>query len=385
MNNFEFYNPTKIIFGKNQISKISKEVKPYNKILLAYGKGSIKNNGVYDQVINALKGKDVVEFSGIESNPTYETLMNAVEIAKAKKVDFILAVGGGSVIDGCKFIAAAIDYKNGDPWKMLSEYDAFTSAVKLGTVLTIPATGSEMNGGAVITRKSSNEKLAFGSTLLMPVFSVLDPETMYSLPDIQISNGIIDAFIHITEQYLTYPVNADVQDAYSAALLKVLIKNGPKILKNRKDYDSNANLMWAATNALNGTLATGVPTDWATHMIGHELTAMFGIDHAQTLAIVLPGVLTVLKEQKSEKLLHFAKNVWDIEGQDNDEVIDAAINKTEKFFNDLGIKTRLSDYEISKESILVICNRLKERKYVKLGESKNINPKMVKTILNNRF
>ena len=385
MNNFEFYNPVKIIFGKNQISKISDEVKPFNKILLTYGQGSIKKNGVYKQVKDALDGKHIVEFGGIEANPVYETLMKAVEIAKKEKIDFILAVGGGSVIDCSKFIAAAINYENSDPWDMLSKYDSFDSAIKLGAVLTIPATGSEMNGNAVVTRKSTNEKLAFGSPLLMPVFSILDPETMYSLPNIQISNGIVDAFVHITEQYLTYSVNAAVQDAYAAALLKVLIQNGPRVLADRKDYDANANLMWAATNALNETLSVGVPTDWSTHMIGHELTAMYGIDHAQTLAIVLPGVLEIMKEKKQDKLLHFAKNVWGIEGDDKTLIINMAIKYTEDFFNSVGIKTKLSDYNIPNDAIQILCERLENRRYVKLGENRDINPEIVEQILQTRW
>jgi NADP-dependent alcohol dehydrogenase len=381
MNNFEFYNPVKILFGKDQIAKISEELKPYKKIMLTYGKGSIKTNGIYEQVIKALNGYDFIEFGGIEANPTYDTLIKAVHIAKQEKVDFILAVGGGSVIDGTKFIAAAIKYKNGDPWNILSKYDKFDDAVKLGAILTLPATGSEMNGNAVITRLSTNEKLAFGSPLLLPQFSVLDPQTMYSLPDIQISNGIVDAFVHIIEQYLTYPVNAAVQDGFAESLLRILIEHGPQVLANRTDYDANANLMWTATMALNGLLSTGVPTDWSTHMIGHELTALYGIDHAQTLAIVLPGVMQVMREQKSEKLLQYANNVWGIFGDDNNEVIDVAINETEQFFNSVGIKTKLHDYDLDDSVITIICERLKNRNFVKLGEKKNINPEKVEEIL----
>jgi NADP-dependent alcohol dehydrogenase len=385
MNNFSFYNPVRIHFGKNQIDKLAEEISGYNKIMLTYGMGSIKRNGIYDRVISILKDKEVIKFGGIEANPKYETLMNAVEIGRTHKVDFILAVGGGSVIDGSKFIAAAINYEGSEPWDMLSKYSKFNSAIKLGTILTLPATGSEMNDGAVITRKENNEKLAFGSPLLMPVFSILDPETMYSLPDIQISNGIVDAFVHTTEQYLTYPVNAAVQDAYSAALLKVIVHEGPKALKNRMDYDANANLMWAATNALNQALSMGVPTDWSTHMIGHEITALFGVDHAQTLAIVLPGVLSEMKEEKAQKLLHFAKNVWDINTSDEMKAMNLAIEKTESFFHSVGIKTRLSDYNIPESAIDNICIRLVAKNYVKLGENKNISPEIVKKILKSRI
>lgn len=381
MNNFEFYNPVKIYFGKDQIQKLSSELASYKKIMLVYGKGSIKANGVYQKIMKALEGKPVIEFSGVEANPTYETLMQAVELAKKENVDFLLAAGGGSVIDGTKFIAAAIKYDKGDPWDMLSKGKTFTDAVKLGTVLTLPATGSEMNAGAVITRKSCNEKLAFGSPLLYPVFSILDPETMYSLPDIQIANGIVDAFIHITEQYITYPANAAVQDAWAASLLKVLIAEGPKVLENRHDYDANANLMWAASMALNGLIGTGVPADWSTHMIGHEITALYGVDHAQTLAIVLPAVLTVMKDEKADKLLHFAEHVWGIQGLDKNEVIEAAITATENFFISLGIKVKLSDYDIPAEAIELICKKLEAKRYVKLGENKNISPDVVAQIL----
>lgn len=385
MKNFEFYNPVKIFFGRDQISKIAQELKPYSKIMLVYGQGSIKRNGVYDRVMTVLGEKNIVEFGGVEPNPVYETLMKAVELAKKEQVDFLLAVGGGSVIDGTKFIAAAVKYKGEDPWEMLSKYAKVEDALPLGSVLTLPATGSEMNGGSVITRKSCNEKLAFGSPLLLPKFSVLEPETMYSLPDIQIANGIVDAFVHITEQYLTYPLAGEVQDEWAASLLRVLIKNGPAVLQNRNDYDANANLMWAATMALNGLIAKGVAEDWSTHMIGHEITALYNIDHAQTLAIVLPGILRNRKEEKSAKILHFAKYVWGINSGNNDADIEEAILKTEQFFNSVGIKTRLSDYNIPETAIDIICKKLEDKKYVKLGENKNITPAVVNEVLRSRL
>lgn len=384
MKNFEFVNPVKIYFGKEQIEKLQIEMIPYKKIMLVYGKGSIKTNGVYDRIKSALKDKDVIEFSGVEANPVYETLMKAVAIAKKENVDFLLAAGGGSVIDGTKFIAAAIKYDRDDPWDMLSKGEKFNEAIKFGSVLTLPATGSEMNNGAVITRKSCNEKLAFGNPVLFPVFSILEPETMYSLPDAQIANGIADAFVHVTEQYITYPADAAVQDEWAASLLRVLISEGPKVLQDRHDYNANANLMWAATMALNGLLSAGVPSDWSTHMIGHEITALFGVDHAQTLAIVLPGVLTELKEQKREKLIHYANTVWGITGN-NDDVIIQAILKTEAFFNSIGIKTRLSDYAIPESAIGQICSKLENKRYVKLGEMKNVTPQLVEQILTSRY
>lgn len=385
MKNFEFYNPVRIIFGKENFSKLPELLLPYKKIMLAAGKGSIKENGIYDKIMLNIAARDIIEFWGIEPNPSYETLIKAVEIVKKENIDFILAVGGGSVIDGVKFICAAAKYEGDDPWDILSKGIKVKDAIKFGTVLTLPATGSEMNSNSVITRLSVNEKLAFSSTLLFPVFSILDPETMYSLPDTQIANGIVDAYVHIIEQYLTYPVNAAVQDAWSVALLKVLLEIGPKVLANRYDYEENANLMWAATMALNGLLSTGVPTDWSTHMIGHELTAMYGIDHAKTLAIVLPGVLNIMKEYKNQKLLHYASEVWKIESINPDDAIEEAIKKTENFFISLGIKTRLSDYGIGMRGIEEVCARLERKNYIKLGENKNINTEIVREILKTRL
>lgn len=385
MNNFSFYNPVKIHFGKAQITeKLPKEIGTYNKIMLCFGGGSIKSNGVYNQVIEALNGKSFVEFSGIEPNPDYETLMKAVELAKNESVDFILAVGGGSVIDGVKFIAAAVFYNHGEPWEILSKRAKITKALPFGAVLTLPATGSEMNSNAVISRRETNEKLDFSNRNSFPVFSILDPETMYSLPDTQISNGIVDSFVHVTEQYLTYPVNAPIQDRFAESILRTLIEEGPKLLKNRNDYESNANLMWASTMALNGLLRCGVPEDWSTHMIGHELTALFGIDHAKTLAIVLPGVLTILQDPKKQKLLQYGNRVWNINGNEADS-IEEIIDVTEGFFQRLGIRTRLRDYKISQNDIDVICKRLEDRGYVELGENKNVSPDMVRKILESRL
>ncbi len=381
MKNFEYYNPVRVIFGKDNYHKLPELLAPYTKIMLAFGKGSIKQNGIYDKIKSNLGDKAHVEFWGIEPNPTYKTLMRAVEIVKNENVDFILAAGGGSVIDGVKFICAAVKYTDGDAWDIMAKSIKIKDALKFGSILTLPATGSEMNSNLVITHEGIGEKLAYSSPLLFPTFSILDPEAMYSLPDRQISNGVIDAFVHITEQYITYPVNAAVQDAWSSSLLKVLIETGPKVLKDRTNYDENSNLMWAATMALNGLLSAGVPTDWSTHYIGHELTAMYGLDHAVTLAIVLPGVLTVMKEYKKDKLLHFAKNVWNLNLDNPDESIDIAIRLTEEFFKSLGVKTKLSDYGIGKDGIEELCSRLERKNYTRLGENKNISPDIVRQIL----
>ena len=292
MLNFTYYNPVQSVFGRGSIAELPKVMPACEKVLLTYGGGSIKRNGVYEQVHAALKGRRLLEFGGIEPNPRYETCMKAVELARAEGVDFLLAVGGGSTIDGTKFIAAAVPYKAKDPWDMLTNWARVpANPLPLGCVLTLPATGSEMNGGAVVSRESTNEKLFFHSPHVFPRFSILDPETTYSLPARQTANGVVDAFVHTTEQYLTYPADAPLQDRQAEAILLTLVEEGPKALADPQNYAVRANLMWCATQALNGLIGCGVPQDWTTHMIGHELTALYGIDHAQSLAIVLPGVL----------------------------------------------------------------------------------------------
>lgn len=385
MENFTFVNPVKIIFGKNTIKDVTKEIPSGSKVLITYGGGSIKSNGVYDQVTKALSGFEWFEFSGIEANPHYETCMKAVELIKEKGIDYILAVGGGSVVDATKFIVAASCYDKGDPWDILSKQAKIEKALPFGVVLTLSATGSEMNSGAVITRAETQDKLAFGSPLVYPKFSVLDPETTYSLPPKQVSNGVVDSFVHVMEQYLTYPVNGMIQDKFAEAILSVLITEGPKALETPKDYDVRANLMWASTWALNGWIAKGVPEDWATHMIGHEITALYGLDHAQTLAIVLPGVMTVLKEQKAEKIIQLGEQVFGIYNNlTREERIAATITAVENFFEEMQIKTHLSDYGLGNEVVESVSGRIKNRGW-KLGEKQNIDSTMVKDILTLRL
>jgi len=383
MENFDFYNPVNILFGKGKIAEINKHISKDANILITYGGGSIKNNGVYDQVVDALKGYKIIEFGGIEPNPHFETLMKAVEIVKSEKIDFLLAVGGGSVLDGTKFIAAAT-YFEGDAWDILAKRAPITKAIDLGAVLTLAATGSEMNNGGVITKAATKEKMAFGNPLLFPKFSVLDPETTYSLPKRQLTNGIVDAFVHVMEQYLTYPVNSPVQDRFAEGILLTLLEEGPKELASDiPDYERRANLMWAATMALNGLIGMGVKSDWATHMIGHELTAFHGIDHAVTLAIVLPGLLTQLKEKRGEKLLQYAERVWNITEGSDEEKKTLAIEKTELFFNQVGIATRLSDHNVGQDSIDTIAKRFEGRGYV--GMLPDVEVKDVAEILEARL
>lgn len=381
MLNFELYNPTKLIFGKNQYDKLKNEIPKNAKILMTYGGGSIMKNGVYNEVIKALGGYNISEFGGIEANPTYETLMKAVAVVREKNIDFILAVGGGSVIDGTKFIAAAANYEGENPWDMLAKGAKVTTAIPFGTVLTLPATGSEMNSGSVISRKATTEKLAFGSPLLFPKFSITDPTVIQSLPLRQLQNGVIDAYVHVLEQYLTYPSNAFLQDRLAESVLQTLIEVGPKVLKNPSDYTIASNFMWCCTMALNGLIAKGVPVDWATHMIGHELTALHGLDHAQSLAVIGPNLYKVQFEFKKEKLAQYGKRVWNLTGTD-EAIAHQAIKKTQEFYQSLGVKTSLSDYTSTyNETSQIISNRFKERGWIGLGEHQNINLEKVVEIV----
>jgi NADP-dependent alcohol dehydrogenase len=383
MYNFEYQNPVKIIFGKGEITKVGKNIPQGAKVLLTYGGGSIFKNGVYNQVKASIEGFEVLEFGGIEPNPHYETLMKAVEIVKKENITFLLSVGGGSVLDGTKFIAAAACYQKSDPWHILSRRAAVTSAVPIGAVLTLPATGSEMNSGAVITRVEYQEKLAFMSPFVMPAFSILDPEVIFSLPDKQVANGIVDSFVHVIEQYLTFPVDSPIQDRFAESIIKTLIEEGPKVLANRNDYNAAANFMWSATLALNGLIGAGVPQDWATHMIGHELTAYHGIDHARTLAIVLPGVMHIKRNEKKAKILQLGERIWGITKGSTEERIDLTIRKTVEFFESVGIPTRLPDYGVPTETIDTICARFAKRGY-KIGEKAEIGPAEIRLILEDR-
>ena len=381
MNNFTFFNPTRIHFGGEQIIKLAEEIPANAKILITYGGGSIKKNGVLDQVYTALVGRNYEEFGGIEPNPHYETLMKAVEIVKTKKIDFILAVGGGSVIDGSKFIAAAACYE-GDPWEILLSYGSkVTAAIPLGTVLTLAATGSEMNAGSVITKAATQDKLFFMSPFVQPRFSILDPKTTYTLPPRQIANGVVDAYIHVLEQYATYSVNAKVQDRFAESLLSILVEEGPAALTNPQDYDVRANLMWTATMALNGLLTTGVPTDWATHMIGHEITALYGLDHAQALAVVQTALWKHKFASKQAKLAQYAERVFGIKEGNQEQKARAAIEHTEAFFIKMGSPVRLSDYKLGEEIIEKVVAKLVEHNHVALGEYQDIKPDDVRAIL----
>lgn len=381
MLNFELYNPTKIIFGKDQIEKLSNEIPQNAKVLMVYGGGSIFKNGIYDKVKSALQDFEVLEFGGVEANPYYETLIKAVEIIKNEKIDFVLAVGGGSVIDGVKFIVSAAVY-SGDPLDIFYRKYRPVQALPFGTVLTLPATGSEMNSGSVVSRKETQEKMSFGSDYTFPKFSFCDPTVITSLPKRQIQNGVIDAFSHVLEQYLTYSHDAILQDKFAESILKTLIEIGPEVVENPEDYRLASNFMWSCTMALNGLIAKGVPTDWVTHMIGHELTALYGIDHARTLAIIFPSLYRVMFDSKKEKLAQLGKEVFALSGND-DEIAEKTISELEKFFHTMGMKTKISENtnEDISNTADFIRDRFEKRGISVMGEKKNITLDKIKEIV----
>ena len=384
MNNFELYNPVNYVFGKDQTQKLATLVPKNAKVLIAYGGGSIFKNGVYDQVKSALQGFEIVEFGGIEPNPRFETLMKAVQIIREHQITFILAVGGGSVIDGVKFISGAVNYE-GDAIEILKKRILFTDISKVipfGTVLTLPATGSEMNSGAVVTIEATQEKLTLGGSALFPKFSIVDPNVIVSLPKRQLQNGVVDAFTHVMEQYLTYKHDAMLQDRLAESILQTLIEVGPSVVENPSDYKLASNFVWSATMALNGLIQKGVPSDWATHMIGHELTALYEIDHARTLAIIGPNLYKVMFETKKEKLAQYGQRVWNITGNSTEEIAHKAIEKTVEFYHVMGMKTKLSENtENYKETANFIVNRFEERGWLALGEKQNITLEKVREIV----
>ncbi|MDA8482353.1 iron-containing alcohol dehydrogenase [Pseudomonas resinovorans] len=379
MRNFTFYNPTRIHFGEGQISKLARDVPAGSRVLVTHGGGSIFQNGVWQQVEEALAGYQLVRFGGIEANPQFDTLVKAAELAKAERCDFIVAVGGGSVIDGSKFIAAAACY-DGDPLDLLSG-KRITAALPMGCVLTLAATGSESNPHGVVTHVARQEKLPFSSALLYPRFAILDPRTTFSLPPRQIGNGVVDAFVHTIEQYLTYPADAPLQDRYAEGLLLTLIEEGPKALANPNDYAVRANLMWCATQALNGLLGCGVPQDWSTHMIGHELTALYHIDHAQTLAVVLPALLAERRQVKREKLLQYASRVWGLKEGEEEQRIDSAIQATRDFFKRMGVPTRLSEHGLDADVIPQVLAQLERHGMTALSERRDLDLEISERIL----
>ncbi len=372
MNPFTLYNPTKLVFGIDSTSKISKLVPVKAKVLLVYGGGSVKKNGALKQTLSALGKRKVVEFSGIEPNPEYETCLRAVEVIKKNKLDFIIALGGGSVIDACKFIASAALFKGKNTWSILTSGGSnIKEAMPIGAILTIPATGSEMNPNSVISRRATNEKLAFASEFVFPVFSILDPTFTLTLPDRQISNGVVDAFVHVMEQYCTKPFDAPIQDRFAEGILSTLIEEGPKALKKKDDLAVRSNIMFAATMALNKLICVGVPEDWSSHMIGHEITALYGLDHAQTLAITLPKILKFESAKKGDKIVQLGKRVFGINEKSKKVAIEKTITAIVSFFKKMKMKTDLSQYGIGDDAPAKVADNF-AKNYKFIGENGDI-------------
>ena len=376
MKNFSFKNPTRLVFGKGQIAELANLIPADVRIMVTYGGGSVRRNGVYDQVVAALKGRDYVEFWGIESNPRVETLRRAVELGKKEGVNYLLAVGGGSVLDGTKLISAAIASEE-DAWDLVLK-GVDRGGIPLSAVLTIPATGSEMNGTAVISCEATHEKFAFYG--LHPEFSILDPEVTYSLPDFQIACGLADIFVHVMEQYLTTPGQSRVMDRWSEGILQTIIEIAPMIRQDKTNYDVMADFMFSATMGLNGYIAQGVSEDWATHMIGHELTALAGVTHGASLAIVMAGTMSVLREQKRDKILQYGARVWGITGGTLEERVEATIARTREFFRSLGLAVTLTEAGIGDDVIAEVEARF-NRLNAGYGEAGNVNGTIARQIL----
>lgn len=376
MNNFVYHNPTKLVFGKGQIARLAELIPAEKHVMITFGGGSVKRNGVYEQVVNALAGRDFVEFWGIEPNPSVETLRKAIALGKEHKVDFLLAVGGGSVIDGTKLISAGLLY-DGDAWDLVLK-GSYNKTVPLATVLTMSATGSEMNNGAVISRYETKEKYAFYSNY--PVFSILDPETLFSLPKRQIACGLADTFVHVLEQYMTTTGQSRLMDRWSEGILHTVVETAPQALSDKPDYDTMSEYMLSATLALNDMIRMGVSQDWATHMIGHELTALHGLTHGATLAIVINGTLRVLRDQKHAKLLQYGERIWGITGGSEEERIDRTIARTEEFFRSLGLSTHLAEEGIGETTIAEVERRFNAQG-VHYGEAGNVDGAMARRIL----
>ncbi|MEN8927986.1 MAG: iron-containing alcohol dehydrogenase [Flavobacteriales bacterium] len=382
MNNFELYNPTKIIFGKGEIEKIKNEIPKEAKVLLLFGGGSIKKNGIYDQVSSALADYDWQEFGGIPPNPEYEVLLKALEVIKKENITYLLAVGGGSVIDGTKFLSSAALFEGEEPWDILAKKIRTEKGMPFGTVLTLPATGSEMNSGAVVTRAATQEKYGMGGPGLFPQFSILDPTVVTSIPERQIANGLADSFTHVLEQYMTYPVDAKLQDRFAESILSSIIETAPSIVEDASNYKSAANFMWNCTMALNGLIQKGVPNDWAIHAMGHELTAFYGIDHARTLAILTKSHYTYNLESKQVKLAQCAERVFGITEGDEQEKAEACIEAIEEFYLSLGIGTSLSSYTKDYEGTAQkIAERFTARGWTGIGEHGKLTPNDVEQIV----
>lgn len=386
MLNFDFYNPTHIVFGKDRLRELDNLVPKNAKVLITYGGGSVKRFGLLDRVKEELAkgGRKLLEFGGIPANPRLDVLLDAIQIVRDEKVDFMLAVGGGSVMDGTKFIAVAsvADAYVGRERELMNfgfNPVPVDRALPFGTVLTLPATGSEMNNGAVIS--DGQDKLPVFSVHAFPKFSILDPELTYTLPTTQVANGVVDTFIHTIEQYVTFPVDAGFQDRTAEGILQTLIEVGKTTVDEPDNYDARANLIWCSTMALNGLIGAGVPQDWCTHMLGHEITALTGLDHAKTLAVIQIANWKIRRPQKKEKLVQYAERVWDIRDGDADARIDLAIEKTKAFFHSIGMHTSLSDYGIGADIVDKVVAGLEKHGMTKLSEHGDVTPDVSRKML----
>ena len=381
ISNFTFQSPTKLIFGRKSIGAVKREIPIDKRIMLVYGCKSLKSNGIYDKIVSILGNRLICEFSGITSDPEYDYLLKGIELIKSNGIDYLLAVGGGSVIDATKFIALGARY-DGEPWRIVENFGAScNSAIPLATIVTLPASGSEVNRDAVVSRASKKAKLPLGNPLIYPKFSILDPELTFSLPKEQTANGILDIFAHVLEQYLTYPVNAKLQDRFAESILQTLIEDGPVVLKEPENYEARSNIMLSASMAMNGFLRAGVPMDWASHMISHEITSLTGMAHARALAIVIPMYLNYCKENKREKLLQYGRRVWNLDSDNADYMIEMALKRTKEFFESLGFATNLKAYNIGAKEVDKIVKQLISHQMIKLGELRNITPESVRKMM----
>lgn len=386
MNNFYYYNPTKIIFGKGMIENIVREIPKHKKILIIHGVSSIKKNGVYNTLREVLKTYQVYEFGGVGPNPDCDTAAEIVNVIRDKNIDFLLAVGGGSVIDMTKFVSLAANYpEENNPWDFLKDKSKTPSnSIEFGVILTIPATGSEMNNAFVISNKKTCEKLVASAYTTYPEFSVLDPSFALSLSRQQMLNGIIDTYIHILEQYMTCLHDGFVQDSQSEAFLKTIISIAPKLLDKSRRYEDLATFTWVAAQVSSGILCRGVPVDWSSHEISHQITAITNLDHAKALALVLFGVWENQFESKKEKLAKYSKNVLDYEGADPKESAQFAISETQNLFKNWGMDTKLSDYDISCTNLIgSVIDYFKKNRAI-LGENNSITYKNIEKILQSR-
>lgn len=364
MNKFEFYNPTKIIFGENSINKLNELIRPFGKnIMLTYGGGSIKKNGIYNSVIDILESenKNIFELSGITPNPKLDKVYEGIKLCKENNIDFILAVGGGSVIDCSKAIAVGSKIDK-DVWDAFyKNKEACEDAIPLGTILTISATGSEMNKGSVITNWETHEKLSYKTDYMFPKFSILDPTYTYSLPREQIVYGSVDILAHVFEQYFSYPDESNVSDDLAEGIMKTVIENLEIALENPTDYNARSNLMWASTMALNDVIRMGKEQDWNSHSIGHILSGLYDIPHGATLAVIFPNWMKHVYKNAPNKFRRYAINIWNINPADksDEEIALEGINRTREYFSKIGAPVTLKEVNVPKEDIDKIVEMFK--------------------------